>query len=378
MTEQYLFMGLGARLERGDFSKAVLRGAEPEISISPLHRTPGAQTFRVLRGDAPPRVVDLDGVLALAQESFVGAYDRLECETLDEITHYEKTRKGIGMRTEARADFKAQMWSAATFDEEFILRSPEARRVLAELGVVSAQGVIRRKQRDKLIQIKNLAKAVYGGLREMGIKNVRVVDAACGKSYLSFVLYYYLHEELGYPVHFTGIDSNAKLIARSRAIQATLGYSQMSFHTSTLADFEAEGAVDLLYSLHGCDTATDEAIALGVRTQARMIIVVPCCHEELRGQLGKDHPLRGVTRYGLFEEQFAALLTDAMRALALEAEGYKVATFRFVTPDVSTKNVLIRAIQTGRPSRSARDEYNALRARFNVRPSIERLLGWPR
>jgi hypothetical protein len=369
-------MGLGAKLEQVDFDRAVIVGAEPEITITPLHRTPGEWTFRVVRGDGPPQVVDMDAVLDLAGQSFDEGYTSLRCETLDEVTEYQKTPKGVSVRVENRADFKAQMWSAATFDEAHILQSPEARRVLAELGVMSAQGVVRRKQRDKLIQIKNLTKAVYGGLQELALNRVRVVDAACGKSYISFVLYYYLSKELGFPVEITGIDSNPRLVERSREIQQALGYTHMTFHTSTLADFTHDGEVDLLYSLHGCDTATDEAIALGMRVNARMIIVVPCCHEEIRGQLGRDHPLRGVTRYGLFEGQFAALLTDSMRALALETAGYRVATFRFVTPDVSTKNVLIRAIQTGSPSKSARAEYDALRRQFKVRPSIGRLLGW--
>lgn len=377
MTERYLFMGLGTRLERVDFSRATISGEDkPEINIIPLHRTPGEWTFRVSHGDRSPTVIDIDGVLALAQESFSNGYDTLECETLDEVALYTKTRKGVAMRTETRADYKAQMWSATTFDEDFILQSPEARQVLAELGVMSAQGAIRRKQRDKLIQIKNLTKAVYGGLRELELKRIHAVDAACGKSYISFILYYYLYKELGYPVHVTGIDSNPKLIASSKEIQEKLGYEHMTFHTATLEDFEPEREVDLLYSLHGCDTATDEAIALGVRTRAKMIIVVPCCHTEVRSQLGRNHPLRGVTRYGLFEDQFAALLTDSMRALALEAEGYKVATFRFVTPDVSTKNVLLRALYTGSPSKTARTEYDALRRQFDVQPSIERLLGW--
>ncbi len=379
MATPFLFMGLGPKLEGEDFTALTIGGGDgPEITVTPLHRAEGEWTFRVTRGDDAPQVIDVEGVLALAEESFAAGYSALRCETLGETTHYEKMRNGVSVRVEARADFGAQLWSAATFDEEHILQSPEARRVLAELGVVSEQGVVRRKQRDKLIQIKNLTKAVYGGLHELELSRVRVVDAACGKSYISFVLYYYLDHELGYPVHVTGIDSNPKLTARSREIQATLGYPNMEFHTSTVAEFQPEGEVDLLYSLHGCDTATDEAIALGVRAQAKMVIVVPCCHMELRGQLGTRHPLRGITRYGLFEDQFAALLTDSLRALALEAEGYRVATFRFVTPDVSTKNVLIRALRAGQPNPSARKEYEALRDLFNVRPSIQRLLGWER
>lgn len=377
MATQFFFMGLAPKLEGEDFTALHITGGdEPEIALTPLHRAEGEWTFRMARGDDPPQVIDLDAALALAEQNFAGGYDTLRCETLGEVTHYEKTPKGVAVRSEARADFHAQLWSAATFDEARILESPEARRVLAALGVMSEQGVVRRKQRDKLIQIKNLTKAVYGGLQELNLDRVRVVDAACGKSYLSFVLYYYLDRELGYPVHITGIDSNPRLIERSREIQEELGFPNMTFHTATVAAFTPDGAVDLLYSLHGCDTATDEAIALGVRAEAQMIVVAPCCHMELRGQLGNRHPLRGITRYGLFEDQFAALLTDSLRALALEAEGYRVATFRFVTPDVSTKNVLIRALRTGAPNPSARKEYENLRNLFDVRPSIERLLGW--
>lgn len=379
----YLLLGLLGRVEEPSFRGITIRPAQsaPPVRIEPLHRGEEMQTFRLGRGDEPPRVLDKDGLTG-AINGYLAApdYEAVVCEMESETVTYTKTRRGISMQVEARGEAYSAPFR---FDEEYVLGSGEARRVLAELGVLSATGVVRRKQRDKLIQIKNFTQVVAGALPP-GKKELQIVDGASGKSYLSFLLYFYLNRELGYRAHFYGVDTNEELVNASRSVQEKLGYPHMKFFHSSLADFEPPGrGFDLLYSLHGCDTATDEAIAAGVRLGARAIIVAPCCHRELREQM-RNHPLRGLTRYGLLEEQFAAMLTDALRGLALESLGYRVSMFRFVTPDVSAKNVMIQAVQTGTPpgegqkegQKEAKRQYQDLVKMFNVSPSIGRLLSF--
>jgi hypothetical protein len=240
--------------------------------------------------------------------------------------------------------------------------------------VLTKEGEIRREQYNKLIQIKNLLSVVYDVLPQFrGRQYLNIVDGACGKSYLSFVLYHFLREEWGFDARFQCIDTNTRLISRCEQIQETLSYREMKFFVNTIGGFKSSDDVDMLYSLHGCDTASDEAIAAGVELGSRVIIVVPCCHFELRGQL-RRHPLKALTKFGLFEERFAALLTDALRALALEAAGYDVSIFRFVTDDISPKNTLIRAVKRETPKQQALQQYHELRAMFGVSPAVEKLL----
>jgi hypothetical protein len=148
----------------------------------------------------------------------------------------------------------------------------------------------------------------------------------------------------------------------------------MEFLVGATRDYQSDDNIGLLYSLHGCDTASDEAIAAGVRLQSKVILVAPCCHFELNGQL-RHHPLKGLTKFGLLEDRFAAILTDGLRALALEAAGYDTSVLRFVMDDISPKNTLLRGVKRSvAPDPRAIQQYQKTRDLFGVSPSIERLL----
>jgi len=206
---------------------------------------------------------------------------------------------------------------------------------------------------------------------------IRVVDAGCGKAYMSLALVAY-GREVGTRVELVGIDVNPSVIETVRGVASSLGYDEARFEVSTIADYASDEPIDLLVSLHACDTATDEAIAAGVRLDAEAIVLAPCCHHELAAQIAtreKD----GVLRHGLLLGRQADLVTDALRAARLEIAGYRVEVMEFVSAEHTAKNVMLRAERAPSKSRASRAaaEFVELRDRYGVDPAIERLLPLP-
>jgi SAM-dependent methyltransferase len=230
--------------------------------------------------------------------------------------------------------------------------------------------------RDKRRQVQHYVELLRT-LPVWGRERIRVVDAGCGKAYMSLALVAYARE-LGTRVELVGVDANPTVIETVREIAAGLGYDEARFEVSTIAAFESDEPIDLLVSLHACDTATDEAIAAGVRLDADAVVVSPCCHHELAAQLARG-PNDALLRHGLLLGRQADLVTDALRAAALEMLGYRVEVMEFVSVEHTAKNVMLRAERAPSPQRARRAaaEYVELRDRFGVSPAIERLLALP-
>jgi SAM-dependent methyltransferase len=230
--------------------------------------------------------------------------------------------------------------------------------------------------RDKQRQVQHYVELLRS-LPLWGRDRIRVVDAGCGKAYMSLALVAYGRER-GTRVELVGLDTNAQVIDTVRAIAVELGYDEARFEATSIADYESDEPIDLLVSLHACDTASDEAIAAGVRLDAEAIVVAPCCHHELAGQMAagtKD----GLLRHGLLLGRQADLVTDALRASALEMAGYSVDVIEFIDSEHTPKNVMLRAARepSGARAERAAEEYRELRDRFGVRPAIERMLDLP-
>jgi len=203
---------------------------------------------------------------------------------------------------------------------------------------------------------------------------IRVVDAGCGKAYMSLALVAY-GREVGTRVELVGLDTNSQVIETVQRIATGLGYDEARFETTTIEAYESDQPIDLLVSLHACDTATDEAIAAGVRLGAEAIVVAPCCHHELAAQIaGRDKD--ALLRHGLLLGRQADLVTDALRAAALETLGYRVEVMEFISTEHTAKNVMLRAQRAPSRTRSARAsaEYAQLRDEWGVDPAIGRLL----
>jgi hypothetical protein len=197
-------------------------------------------------------------------------------------------------------------------------------------------------------------------------KEVVFLECSCGKSYLSFALNHILKEELNRNVFFFGVDTNKELIERCNETSSSLGYRNMVFKHGRTIDFVPDGNIDVVVALHACDTATDEAIVKGIKVGAKYIMVVPCCHGQLRSQIKAHHPLVSLTQFGLLRYKFADVLTEALRSLFLLGNGYYVELLEIVSPKLTPKNILISARKIKRKNKANLDRYYELSGMFNV------------
>jgi SAM-dependent methyltransferase len=258
--------------------------------------------------------------------------------------------------------------------KQYLLEEGTPVPFLVELGVMTPDGVVRKSRYDKFRQVNRfleLVDDVVPSLRQEG--TLRVVDFGCGKSYLTFAIHHLLTVLRGREVELVGLDLKEDVIAACSALAERSGAAGLRFERGDIAGFDAGEDVDLVVSLHACDTATDEALAQAVRWGADAILAVPCCQKEAYRQL--DSSLLGpILRHGLAKERFAALVTDALRAQLLELAGYRAQLVEFVALEHTAKNVLIRAVKGKPAGDGARRAYEELRDSLGLDPALERLL----
>ena len=246
---------------------------------------------------------------------------------------------------------------------------------LVELGVMTADGKVRKPRYDKFRQVNRFLELVDDVVPALPAEGpLRIVDFGCGRSYLTFALHHLLTELRGREVELVGIDLKADVVADCVALAERLGSRGLRFEQGDIAGFDAGGDVDLVVSLHACDTATDEALAQAVRWRAAVILAVPCCHQEALRQLQPPADLGPLLRHGLMRERFASLATDGLRAQLLELAGYRTQLVEFVDLEHTPKNVLIRATRGRAAGADVRAAYESMRDSLGLEPTLERLL----
>ena len=258
--------------------------------------------------------------------------------------------------------------------KQYLLEEGTPVPFLVELGVMTTDGQVRKSRYDKFRQINRFVELVDDVVPALPAEGtLRVVDFGCGKSYLTFALHHLLTELRGREVEIVGLDLKPDVIETCTALAERSGALGLRFERGQIAGYDAGNKVDLVVSLHACDTATDEALAQAVRWQADAILAVPCCQKEAFRQIKSD-VLAPLLRHGLGKERFASLVTDALRAQLLELAGYRTQLVEFVDLEHTPKNVLIRAVR-GRPvGPRARQDYEGLRDSLGLHPTLERLL----
>ncbi len=260
-------------------------------------------------------------------------------------------------------------------EKQYLLPEGEPCDFLILLGIMTPEGKIVARHRNKFRQINRFLEIVEDCLPALPARPL-IIDFGCGKSYLTFAMYYYLNTRLGAGARFVGLDLKEDVIAFCNRTAQTLGYEALSFRVGDIAQYSQDARADMVVTLHACDTATDYALIQAVHWQAQVILSVPCCQHELFSQL--DNPdQHAVLKHGILKDRFAAILTDALRALALEQAGYEVSMIEFTSLEHTAKNILLRCIRReigSQTAQKASSEFAGLCAYWGVRPTIASLL----
>ena len=257
--------------------------------------------------------------------------------------------------------------------KHYILEEGKTVPFLRDLGVMTKTGEIVRTKFDKFRQINRFLEFIEDILPQLPKdREVTILDFGCGKSYLSFAMYYYLHELNGYDIRIIGLDLKTDVIEACNQLAKKYGYKKLKFLEGNIADYTGSDEVDMVVTLHACDTATDFALAKAVGWKAKVILSVPCCQHELNGQMANE-VLAPLFSYGLIKERMAALVTDSLRAEYLKREGYDTQILEFIDMEHTPKNILIRTVYTGK--RGDNDEaICACEKMLHVQPTLGKLL----
>ena len=245
---------------------------------------------------------------------------------------------------------------------------------LVDLGVQTQDGRIVKSRYDKFRQINRFLEFIEDILPKLDKTRENVIiDFGCGKSYLTFAMYYYLHEMKGYPIRIIGLDLKKDVISHCGKLAEHYGYDNLKFYHGDIASYEGVDHVDMVVSLHACDTATDYALEKAVRWGAKVILSVPCCQHELNKQM-KNDLMEPVLHYGLIKERMAALYTDALRAELLEQQGYRTQILEFIDMEHTPKNILLRAVYEGKPKHNEKEIQQILEF-LQIEPTLYQILG---
>ncbi len=251
---------------------------------------------------------------------------------------------------------------------------PEGKKIdfLVDLGVMTQDGKIIRTKYDKFKQINRFLEFIEDILPKLSkTSEVKIIDFGCGKSYLTFAMYYYLKELNDRDVRIIGLDLKEDVIDHCNKLSEKYGFEKLRFYKGDIAKFEGVDAVDMVVTLHACDTATDYALEKAVMWGAEVILSVPCCQHELNKQM-KNEILEPVLKHGLIKERIAALVTDALRSELLESKGYKVQILEFIDMEHTPKNILIRAVKDESIVNDL-TKYNKCKEFLGVNPTLEKI-----
>lgn len=361
-------------LTRAVFSQPTAEAAAQKLTVRPL----------LLKGERVWQVEKLtdnkafhqnlkDGaLLALVREEAEGAFRQVLIQTGTESRQYVLKRDGSYKKTGASAAVP-RPGGAEAHDraKEYLLREGEEIPALVDLGVFTKDYRIVRARYDKYRQINRFVELVDQTMRKENAEQIRILDFGRGKSYLTFILYWYFAVLRGMETTIIGYDLKRDVVERCNEIAARYGYGGLRFEVADVTrDTLTDTPIDMVVTLHACDTATDHALAYAVRRRVKHIFSVPCCQHEINNSIHRGGELDLLLEHGIIRERVSALLTDAVRAAVLESEGYETDMIEFVDFEHSPKNLMIRAAYTGRRRRAGREKAEALRAHYGFEQSL--------
>lgn len=258
--------------------------------------------------------------------------------------------------------------------KSYILKEGECVDFLVDLGVMTKDGKVVKAKYDKYRQINRFLEFIEDIIPQLDKSSEQtIIDFGCGKSYLTFAMYYYLKVLKGYDIRIVGLDLKEDVIEKCNLLSKKYGYDKLKFLVGDIASYEDVTKVDMVVTLHACDTATDYALAKAVKWGAKVILSVPCCQHEANTMI-KNELLSPVFSYGILKERMAAIFTDAVRANLLEEAGYQTQILEFIDMEHTPKNLLIRAVYTGRKNLQAGEKVRFMEKELNLNLTLNKLV----
>ena len=258
--------------------------------------------------------------------------------------------------------------------KNYILQEGTPIDFLVELGVMNQEGKVLSAKYDKFRQINRYLEFIADVVEKLpNDRSVRIIDFGCGKSYLTFAMYYYLKVLSGLQVEIIGLDLKEDVIEKCSKLADKLGYKELHFMKGDISSFTGANEVDMVVTLHACDTATDYAIEKAVKWGAKVILCVPCCQHEVNRQI-QSESLKPILKYGIIKERISALVTDAIRANVLEELGYDTQILEFIDMEHTPKNLLIRAVKSNGMCKKRVKSIKQCTNELHVETTLQKLL----
>lgn len=282
--------------------------------------------------------------------------------------------KTLTCKYKKAGQLKAQRDLSHNRTKKYIIQEGKPVAFMIDLGVMGQDGKIIRTRYDKFRQINRFLEYIEDILPKLDKeRELTIIDFGCGKSYLTFAMYYYLKELKGYNIRIIGLDLKADVIEHCNELRTRYGYDKLDFYVGDIATYKDVDKVDMVVTLHACDTATDYALAKAVKWGAEVILSVPCCQHEANRTIKSDI-LSPVMDYGILKERMAAIVTDAARAKLLTANGYDTQILEFIDMEHTPKNLLIRAVKSSKEDISAREKTKDMLEALNLELTIDKLI----
>lgn len=363
-----------------ELRQAVLSGRRtgdgPEkVKVRPVSLK-GRVQYQISETEGPKvfhKNLDREEAIRYLEQGLLESYSQLQSQGqyLDGTVLVSKKGKVTIRRKKHGSEGAAQML-AHNRVKRYILKEGIPVPFLVDLGVMNAEGKVAAARYDKFRQINRFLEFIEDILPRLSKdREITILDFGCGKSYLTFAMYHYLKQLKGYDVQIIGLDLKADVIARCSHLAEKYGYDKLRFYQGDIADYEGVTSVDMVVTLHACDTATDYALAKAVSWGAEVILSVPCCQHEVNRQI-KNGMLEPVLQYGILKERMSALITDGIRAELLKSRGYETQLLEFIDMEHTPKNLLIRAVKTGKVQTP--DKVCSMMEALHVQPTLMRLL----